>query len=364
MRSFLATIFWLIGIGAITYLLIWPVPILPEAWDAPKDKGYVGVFKKNRRLGPATAVSIGNYRGPEHVAVDGEGQFYVPSERGSVLRVSNDGKKVEVFANTGGRPLGMMFDGGANLIVADAVKGLLSIDPTGKVSVLADQSGRIRINFANSLDIASDGRIYFTDSSTKFRPSIFGTRQASLYDLLEHGGKGRLLRFDPISKAVDIILEGLQFANGITLSHDKKSIYLAETGAYRISRYWLSGKREGEKEIVLDNLPGFPDNITAGQNGRYWVTLVSPRVKLVDQLSSWPRIRKMTQRLPKQMRPKEIPYGHIIAFNDAGKVVQDLQDPSGRLRTLTSVTETDKELLIGNLNSRAFYRLSKTAVGL
>ena len=47
----------------------------------------------------------------------------------------------------------------------------------------------------------------------------------------------------------------------------------------------------------------------------------------------------MVQRLPGFVRPKPVNYGHVIAVNDSGRVVADLQDPAGRLPMLTSALE-------------------------
>jgi len=54
---------------------------------------------------------------------------------GSILRVNPRTGSASVFANTGGRPLGVTFDAsGERLYVADADRGLLSVSRDGKVS--------------------------------------------------------------------------------------------------------------------------------------------------------------------------------------------------------------------------------------
>ena len=54
---------------------------------------------------------------------------------GSALK----GENMEVFADTKGRPLGLDFDNSGNLIVADAKKGLLSIDKKGNIKILVTE---------------------------------------------------------------------------------------------------------------------------------------------------------------------------------------------------------------------------------
>ncbi|MBE1043152.1 SMP-30/gluconolactonase/LRE family protein, partial [Escherichia coli] len=94
-------------------------------------------------------------------AVDSQGRVYAGLADGRVVRLDASGK-VETFVDTGGRPLGMDFDAAGNLILADAWKGLLRIDPQGKVETLATEADGVPFAFTDDLDIASDGRIYFS----------------------------------------------------------------------------------------------------------------------------------------------------------------------------------------------------------
>ena len=75
-------------------------------------------------------------------------------------------------------------------------------------------------------------------------------------------------------------------------------------------------------------------------------------------------MRKVVQRMPAFLRPKAIAYGHIIAIDDNGKVVIDLQDPDGTYPINTSVTETDNHLYIGSLVAPVLGRIDKDRIGL
>ena len=72
---------------------------------------------------------------------------------------------------------------------------------------------------------------------------------------------------------------------------------------YRVLRHWIAGARRGDTEPLIENLPGFPDNLSAGLGGRFWLALILPRNKLLDQLSDAPLARTMIQRLPTFFRP-------------------------------------------------------------
>ena len=155
-----------------------------------------------------------------------------------------------------------------------------------------------------ALAVADDGTIYVSDASVKFGAEQFGgTYESSLLDIMEHGGHGRVIAYNPASGEAEVIIDSLQFANGVAISDDQDYLLIAETGSYRILRHWLRGPAAGRTEVILDNLPGFPDNINNGMHGRFWVGLVAPRNEWLDALSGRPFLRKVVQRLPAATHP-------------------------------------------------------------
>jgi sugar lactone lactonase YvrE len=367
LQPMLKTVFWaLAGLVALVvlYFVAWPVPIDPVAWEAPLNPGYSGPFAQNNRLGRVEVLGIGDNTGPEDVALDAEGRIYAATHQGRIVRLQADGSGAENWVETGGRPLGIDFDKAGNLIVADAYKGLLSVAPDGTIRALATEAGGRPILYADDVDVAADGKIYFSDASTKFGAEQWGgTYQASLLDIIEHGGHGRLLVYDPATEKATTLLEDLNFANGVAVSPDQSFVLVNETGSYRIIRYWLAGPNKGQSEPLLEALPAFPDNVSAGKEGRFWVALVSPRNPIVDSLADKPFLRSVVQRLPAFLRPQAVAYGHIIAIDGNGAVLADLQDPTGAYPINTAVTETADYLYIGSLVAPVLGRLSKATAG-
>ncbi len=350
----------LVGL-ALVYFVAWPVPIEPVAWEAPANPGYTGVFAVNERLKGIETFPIGDNVGPEAVAVDGDGRVYVSTKEGRIVRLQADGSNPENWAETGGRPLGMEFDADGSLIVADAHRGLLSVAPDGSIDVLATEADGIPIRFANDVDVAPDGRIYFTDASSKFAPADWGgTTEAAVLELMEHAGNGRLLVYTPEIRSATTVLDGLNYANGVAVAHDGSFVLVNDMGSYRLLRVWLKGPFTGSTETFIEELPGFPDNTTRGLGGRYWIAFVSPRNALVDRMSGRPFLRKVIQRLPPFLRPAPVNYGHVIAVDDDGRVLEDLQDPEGTLPVITGVRETEEFLWLGSLEAPAVGRIAKT----
>jgi sugar lactone lactonase YvrE len=271
-----------------------------------------------------------------------------------------DGSKQEVFADTGGRVLGFDFDAKGRLIAADAFKGLLAITPDRRVSVLADRVGPDDpIRYADAVVVAPDGTIYFTDASTRFSPAQWGgTLEASVLDIMEQSATGRVLAHDPATGKTRIVASGFSFANGIALSADGHTLFVTETGRYRIWK--VDGRARDldvqaggpQASVLLDNLPGYPDNVMRGRDGRFWVGLFKPRNPAADSLAQQPFLRKVLLRLPRFLLPLGEPYGHVFAIDEEGRVTADLQDPSGAYDT-TGATETADRLYIHSLQAHA-----------
>jgi len=342
----------------IFYLLAWPVPIDPVSWQAPTDRGLIDPFEANDRLKFARGINIDPFTGPEDATVGVDGNIYATTSSGQVIQVRN--RQVHEFSNPGGRPLGIETDRDGTLVVANAIHGLQRIDRAGNVTTLLREIGGEPAHDVNNLAIGPDGKIYFSISSSKFSAAEYrGTYDASLLDIMEHGGNGSVYSFDPGSGEVRLLLDDLNYANGVAISLDGRFLVVSETGQYRVSKYWLSGDKMGTSEVLLDNLPGFPDNLKTGANGRFWLGLVAPRNNLVDRLSDKPFLRKVVQRLPAALRPRAVPSSHVIAFDGDGVVLENLHDLDARFPTLTGVLETNRALYLTTLFGNQLPRIDK-----
>jgi sugar lactone lactonase YvrE len=332
------------------YLATWPVPVDPVAWEAPEDQGLTGAFAVNDTLTAASAIDLGAHEGPEDVAVGHDGALYASVASGTIVRIDRESGQVSEFAHTGGRPLGIESSPDGSLLVANGYLGIQRISSLGEVTVLLDAMDGEPLAYPDDLAVASNGVIYFSAASTKFGALAWkGSYEASLLDILEHGGHGRVIAFDPGSGDARVIVEGLNFANGVAISADDRFLLIAETGTYRILRHWLLGPDAGTTEVIVDNLPGFPDNINNGEDGRFWVGLVAPRDSKLDGLSDKPFLRKVVQRLPAFLRPAAVPSSHVVAIDGDGNVQMSLQDPGARFPAMTGVCETGQRLYLTRL---------------
>lgn len=281
--------------------------------------------------------------GPEDTLVR-DGAVFTGVDDGRILRLTSDGRRIDVVADTGGRPLGLENHPDGGVVVCDAQRGLLRFDPaTGDVAPLAAR-GEAGLRVCNNAAVAADGTIYFTDSTQRFELAHWTA------DLLEHSGTGRLLRRGP-DGAIDVLADGLQFANGVALAADASFVVVAETGSYTLTRVWLTGPNAGRSEPFGDVLPAFPDNLSTGPDGLIWVALASPRKALLDRVAGLPWARRAVWALPEAVHPKPASTIRVRALAADGTIVHDLLGRDDRFGMVTGVRRHGDELYLGSLTS-------------
>lgn len=333
----------------LLYLLLWPVPIDPLGWAPPEDQGLTGAYAVNNILAEADLYPLAGGYGPEDTALGPDGVIYTGLTDGSVVRFSPDNSGTpETIVNTGGRPLGLEFDGD-RLYIADALMGLVYINNATaasghQVRLATDEVNGEKMMFVDDLDIAADGTVWFTDASARFDQHDY------VLDITESRPSGRLLSWDPDTGETTVHVEELGFANGVALGPSEDYVLVNETMRYRIRRYWLTGEKTGQADIFIDNLPGFPDNLSYNGEDLFWVALVYPRDRTIDSLMPRPFLRKIIMRLPEALRVREPdPLALVIALDHNGDVVRNLQDHTGHYHSVTSVNEADGYLWLGSL---------------
>jgi len=286
--------------------------------------------------------------GAEDVVVAPDGSVFTGTEDGAILRLSPDGRRVDRLARTGGRPLGLeLFDDG-DLLVCDADAGLLVVHVAdGSIETLLTDIDGVRMRFCNNAAIAGDGTIWFSDSSLRY--GIHAWKD----DFVQHTRTGRLVRRD-VDGTVAVVIDDLAFANGVALSSDEQFVAVAETGARTVVRWWIAGPRTGERDFLVRDLPGYPDNIARGSDGLIWVTIASPKDPVVERLQTAPlALRKLVTRIPEKLQPKPKRTIRVQAYDDAGTLVHDvdLQEPGFHM--VTGVREHAGRVWMGSLHEPA-----------
>lgn len=287
--------------------------------------------------------------GAEDVLVAPDGSVLTGTEDGAVHRISPDLQRVDRVAHTGGRPLGLEWLPDGDLLVCDAERGLLRVDPVqGRVIELVREVDGVPMRFCNNAAVAADGTIWFSDSSTRYPITRWKD------DFVQATRTGRLLRLAPGGTRAEVVLTGLAFANGVALAADERFVTVAETGARTVVRYWISGDRAGERDHLATDLPGYPDNTSTGTDGLVWVSVASPTDPVVERLQRAPQpIRRAATLLPDALQPAPQRTVRALALDTDGEVVHDVTLDAHHFHMVTGVREHHGRLWFGSLHEPA-----------
>ncbi|XP_022302860.2 adipocyte plasma membrane-associated protein-like [Crassostrea virginica] len=332
-----------------------PSPIQPKPYFYPKPLPRLeGTLAINTHLQNASRAFQGRVTGPESFAVDGDGVLYtgladgriVGFKGGELWEVTRTG---ELHPDCGsfdlepvcGRPKGMKVntaDPSQPLIVLDSYRGLLQVDTkSGAIQVLLHSSTGVNgepLKFLNALDISKDGIVYFTDSSRKW------DRRNYRYEVIEVNPHGRLIMYNTVTKETRLLLDGLYLANGVALSPDESMLFISEMSACQIRRYFLKGERTGQSDVIVQNLPGYPDNIKLNSRGNFYVGLGSVRYQgvsllgpFLDLIGPYPAIKRfLTKITPLRVFDIFMPkHSIILEISSNGDIVTSLHDHGARV---------------------------------
>jgi sugar lactone lactonase YvrE len=337
----------LAALALTAYLTLAPCPVEPEPFtpDAPREA--TGPLAPNDALAKAEVASTGDHIGPEDLLVE-DGRVTAGYRGGIVAEIVPAPK---VLANTGGRPLGLARDHEGRLLICDADKGLLRLEPDGKLTTLATEAAGRPFRFTNELAVAADGTIYFTDSSDRWPIADY------CFEIVEGRSRGRVLKRAPGGE-VSVLVDGLHFPNGVALSTDEDALLFCETTRYQVNRFWLKGPKAGTRDVFCARLPGFPDNLSRSPRGTYWVAVFSRRDPLLDMVGPHVWARRCVAKLPRILWENPKPYGMIVELDANGEIVRSLQETTGKhVREVTTAVERDGTLWIGTLKEPRYARL-------
>lgn len=306
--------------------------ITPTKWQPPTPVGKPPAYNL-----PELHILPVPGAGPED-ALFVDDAIYTGLEDGRIVKVSLDGWQIEVVADTQGRPLGLE-QHPHGVLICDAEKGLLLLGADGLTTLVGKGEHGLRV--CNNAAVAPDGTVYFTDSSQRFDLEHWTA------DIIEHSGTGRLLRRTP-DGTVDVLVEGLQFANGVALTDD--FVAVAQTGLYCVDRVWLA---DGRHEPWIMNLPAFPDNIAEGDDGLVWVTMASARKPALDKTAGQPFLRKIIWALPEALHPKPDTLVWVRAYDTDGNVVHEFCGEHDQFYMCTGVRVRGGKVAMGSLNTTA-----------
>ncbi|ODM98505.1 Adipocyte plasma membrane-associated protein [Orchesella cincta] len=282
---------FLVVIGVFVTLLL-VLPGLPPDQEFTEfkiepPKKLEGWMANNTILDQAELYFEGPFGGIESVVVLDDNNIITGDTSGAVFRITGKNKS-ENIANLKfpcsieensieadkkcGWPLGMRMDNDGNLLVMDYYGGMTRVNiKTGAYENLIPKRVPIKgkIGYTpEDVQMSKDGMIYWTDGNTN-TGGDFGEE-------LMGQPSGRLLKYDPVKKTNEVLLNDLHFSNGLCISDDEGIILVAEYGSAKLRRYYLRGEKRGQSDTFINGLPGYPDNIRPNGRGGYYVGLFQP----------------------------------------------------------------------------------------
>nr|GEX67742.1 protein strictosidine synthase-like 4-like [Tanacetum cinerariifolium] len=322
---------------------LWDILELPPAVSSPP------LYNPNNYLQAAIKLGDGILKKPEDVCFDQKGILYTATRDGWIKRLLTNGtwenwKKIHDRHTL----LGLTVTRAGDVIVCDTEEGLLKVSEDGEVTALATHMNGANIRFADDVVEAADGSLYFSIASTKF-----GLHNWPL-DLLEAKPHGQLLKYDPSTKETSLVLDGLVFANGVTISSDQEFLVVCETWKFRCLKYWLKEEMRGKVDIFIDNLPGLPDNIKVAPDGSFWIAIFQFTSSRLNFVHSSKVIKHLLALFPKLLEQIRVTDRSAMALNvgSDGRIIKRLDDPTGQVVAfVTSVLEFDGNLYLGTLKN-------------
>jgi ribose transport system permease protein len=325
----------------------------PECPSTQSDSG--SPYAQNNKLSAAHGIGVGVLDGPEDIILDKDDNLYCGSRHGDIIRFfPPDYTRHETYVHIGGHTLGLALDKDGSLVVCASGMGVFRVTADRTVHKVSDETNRSfwsiiddsRMRLADDLDIAPDGRIFFSEATIRY------DHQTWMMEALEGRGNGRIICYDPKTGSSRTIISNLMFPNGICVTHDGQSILFAETFGGRISRYWFDGAKKGKVEPVIPDLPGLPDNINRASDGNFWCAMVGMRAPVLDLALKLPDFRRrMIYRVaPDEWLFPQMNTGFVFKFDLQGRVLDALWDLEGlKHPMITSIREHKGNLYLGGL---------------
>jgi hypothetical protein len=228
----------------------------------------------------------------------------------------------------------------------------MAIDTTtGEFWTLADRIDGNLVFFADAVSVADDGTVYVTEASTRYLPGFPN-------DFLDGRPNGRLLRYEPTTGELDVVAEGIHFANGVDIAADESYALVAESFRFRLLRVWLTDDRFGTVEVFGDPLVNGADNLRIDDRGRIWVGGSDLRNDATDALLTNADVRRSIAALTDEERSSlRAPYGFAVVLDPAGTPLASFHDTTGRFPAVSSALLHGDTITFGTLSGRGVAQL-------
>ena len=196
----------------------------------------------------------------EGPAADARGNIYFSDGRKDSIHFYQPGRPVSLFVDDSTDANGMMFNGKGELCVCEgAAYRVVAFDvKTKQKRVLASQLGGTHFNEPNDLAIDHQDGFYFSDPNYQHRGQATVMKEDAYYCSPE----GQITRVSTVCIK----------PNGVLLSPDDRTLYLADSRGEAIYRYDVLGPGKLANETKwIDGLASHPDGMTLDEHGNLYI---------------------------------------------------------------------------------------------
>ncbi len=195
---------------------------------------------------------------------------------------------VEVFRKPSGFSNGLTFNRKGHLIACEHRTRAVTVSKDGEsFAIAADRYQDKKLNSPNDVVASDDGTIFFSDPIYGLREGNGGPAEAEL----DFQG---LYRITPDGELI-LITDSFERPNGLALSPDEKTLYVADTvrqhiRAFQIGPDWQMNGGQIWAELWDDEYGGRPDGMKVDENGNLFATgpggiwVFNPQAELLGRL--------------------------------------------------------------------------------
>jgi gluconolactonase len=210
--------------------------------------------------------------GPVYFA-DGDYLLWSDIPNNRMLRWA--GGRVSVFRDFSNNSNGNTRDRLGRLITCEhAGRRLTRTEPDGTITVLVDQFEGKKLNSPNDVVVKSDDTIWFTDPPYGILADYEGQTAEG-----EYGG-AHVFRFNPATRALEVVADDFNKPNGIAFSPDERILYVVDTGLshtlegeHHIRAFSLDQEgRVSGGSIFVEISPGLADGLRVDVRGNVWTS--------------------------------------------------------------------------------------------
>ena len=195
-----------------------------------------------------------------------DGHLLFVDIRRSLIHRLIPGGQPEVFRENSGGSNGLTFDLLGRLIMCEGGnRQVTRMEPDGTVTPVADRWDGKRLNRPNDVICRSDGSVYFTNPAGQMVPPEREMDSSAVHRVAPDG-------------TVSLLISDLTFPNGLALSPDERTLYVANTrnppliNAYDVSPDGSIANGRLFADVSSDEPDGVPDGMKVDAEGRVYCT--------------------------------------------------------------------------------------------